>query len=101
MKHQKVMKNHEDSLAHDILAEEESSQFIIEEETFRLLHEEIQELPESAKNIMLLALNGLKNQEIADELDVSVNTVKTQKKIAYSKLKNKLKPSLYSILFFL
>ncbi len=39
---------------------------------------------------MLLALNGLKNQEIADELKVSINTVKTQKKIAYSKLKENL-----------
>jgi DNA-binding NarL/FixJ family response regulator len=39
---------------------------------------------------MMLALNGLKNQEIADELDISLNTVKTQKKIAYSKLKDRL-----------
>ena len=38
----------------------------------------------------MLALNGLKNQEIADELDISLNTVKTQKKIAYSKLKDRL-----------
>jgi RNA polymerase sigma-70 factor (ECF subfamily) len=37
-----------------------------------------------------LALNGLKNQEIAEELNISLNTVKTQKKIAYSKLKDRL-----------
>lgn len=101
LKHQKVLKNHEESLAYDILSEEQSTQFIIEEETFRLLHNEIRELPESAKNIMILALNGLKNPEIADELNISVNTVKTQKKIAYAKLKDKLKPSLYNILLLL
>ena len=48
--------------------------------------------------IMILALNGLKNQEIADELNISINTVKTQKKIAYSKLKQKLEPRLAPIL---
>ena len=32
--------------------------------------------------------------EIADELDVSINTVKTQKKIAYAKIKDQLKPGM-------
>ena len=77
--------------------EEEFSNHIIEEETFNQLYAEIKNLPASAQEVMLLALNGLKNQEIADELGVSVNTVKTQKKIAYAKLKNKLSPALHFI----
>jgi RNA polymerase sigma-70 factor (ECF subfamily) len=47
---------------------------------------------------MILALKGLKNQEIADELNISVNTVKTQKKIAYAKLKDNLNPVAWVIL---
>jgi RNA polymerase sigma-70 factor (ECF subfamily) len=98
IKHQKVLQKNEELLTYEILSNSDSEQFIIEEETFRLLHNEIQGLPDSAKNIMILALNGLKDPEIAEELNISVNTVKTQKKIAYSKLKDKLKPSFFSIL---
>ena len=47
---------------------------------------------------MILALKGLKNNEIATELNISVNTVKTQKKIAYAKLKMNLDPVLRAIL---
>ena len=71
---------------------------MIEEETFNQLVAEIKQLPEAAREIMILALNGLKNQEIADELNISINSVKTQKKIAYSKLKQKLEPSLTPLL---
>ena len=47
-------------------------------------------MPNAAQDIMLLSLNGWKNQEIADELGVSINTVKTQKKIAYAKIKDRM-----------
>ena len=77
--------------------EEEISNQVIEEDTFNQLYIEIKDLPKSAQEVMLLALNGLKNQEIADELDISVNTVKTQKKIAYAKLKTKLSPALHTV----
>jgi len=71
---------------------------VIEEETFNQLYNEIKSLPAASQQIMLLALNGLKNQEIADELDISLNTVKTQKKIAYSKLKQRMSKVMYSLL---
>ena len=45
---------------------------------------------------MILALRGLKNREIAEELGISENTVKTQKKIAYARLKEKLSPMMFS-----
>ena len=80
---------------------EEESTFesaVIEEETFNNLYSEIMDLPKASQSIMLLALNGLKNNEIADELDISINTVKTQKKIAYAKLKSRMSASLHSVL---
>jgi RNA polymerase sigma-70 factor (ECF subfamily) len=85
-----VQKKHENSLIYELESDHQFANHVIEEETFNLLHAEIRDLPPSAQEIMMLALNGLKNQEIADELDISLNTVKTQKKIAYSKLKDRL-----------
>ena len=90
LKHQAVQKKHENSLVYELESDHQFANHVIEEETFNLLHAEIRDLPPSAQEIMMLALNGLKNQEIADELDISLNTVKTQKKIAYSKLKDRL-----------
>lgn len=90
LKHQAVQKKHESALVYELESDHQFANHVIEEETFNLLHAEIKVLPRSAQEIMMLALNGLKNQEIADELNISLNTVKTQKKIAYSKLKDRI-----------
>jgi len=90
LKHKAVQNKHESALAYELESDHYFANHVIEEETFNLLHAEIKELPRSAQEIMMLALNGLKNQEIADELNISLNTVKTQKKIAYSKLKDRM-----------
>lgn len=101
LKHQAVKRKHEDALIFELESDHYLSNHVIEEETFNLLHAEIKDLPRSAQEIMMLALNGLKNQEIADELNISLNTVKTQKKIAYSKLKDRLGHRFDMILIFL
>ena len=44
-------------------------------------------------------MQGLKNNEIAEHMQISINTVKLQKKIAYKQLREKLKPSLLISLF--
>lgn len=54
----------------------------------KLLKEFIDSLPEKCREIFLLAcVEGMKYQQIAMQLNVSVNTVKTQLKSAYSKLR--------------
>lgn len=63
----------------------------IREETIRLIHQAIQTLPGKCKSVIKLAIKGMKNAEIAEELNVSVNTVKTHKKEAYNRLRIKLK----------
>lgn len=90
LKHQAVQKKHENSLVYELESDHYFGNHMIEEEVFNQLHTEIRDLPKSSQEIMMLALNGLKNQEIADELDISLNTVKTQKKIAYSKIKDRM-----------
>jgi len=98
IKHQAVRKKHESNLVYELESDHSYDNHVVEEETFNQLLTEIKLLPDSAQEIMILALNGLKNQEIADELDISINTVKTQKKIAYSKLKQKLEPRFETLL---
>ena len=72
----------------------------IEEELIRKLREKIVSLPEQRKTILLLSIDGLSIQEIAEQLNISVNTVKTQKKRAYAYLKKHLQGG-YLILFIL
>lgn len=92
LKHKVVKQKYEAALIYELESEQFFTNRIIEEEAFNQLYAEIKDLPESAQNIMLLALKGLKNREIAEKLDISENTVKTHKKIAYAKLKTKLNP---------
>ena len=71
---------------------------ITKEETFKLLHEAIATLPEQTQNIINLSMNSYSNPEIAEELDISVNTVKTLKKIGYSKLREQLKKNVFLLI---
>jgi len=98
LKRQTMLKKHEEKLIYELESESFFSKHVIEEEVFNQLHAEIGHLPESARKIMLLALKGLNNKEIASALGISENTVKTQKKIAYRKLKTKLSSSMHAIL---
>ena len=47
-----------------------------------LLFLSIDQLPERCREIFLMHLDGLSNEEIANQLDLSILTVKTQKKKA-------------------
>ena len=60
---------------------------ITRRETYRIVRESINKLPDRSRQIALLTLQGFSSQEIADQLDVSINTVKTLKKNAYAKLR--------------
>ncbi len=63
---------------------------IIREETYRQLENAIELLPEKAREVVRLNLKSLTNQEIADELSISINTVKTHKLTAFKKLRDLL-----------
>ncbi len=64
---------------------------IIEEEIAASVHQKIAELPEQAQKILKLSLTGKNNKEIAEQLAISVNTVKTHKLKAYSVLRHQLR----------
>ncbi|HJA14350.1 MAG TPA: RNA polymerase sigma-70 factor [Candidatus Butyricimonas faecavium] len=67
----------------------------VREELIRQLYFYIDELPEERRKIILLSIKGHSGNEIAKELDISINTVKTQKSRSFKYLRNKMKGSSY------
>lgn len=88
LKHQKIVTNHEKSYL-------ESSEYfrdaLVEEETARIIRSAVLQLPPRSRQIIQYSLKGLRNQEIADLLGISINTLKTLKSKSFSILRNKLK----------
>ena len=74
---------------------------VIAEESYRILVDAIEKLPPQMKSIMQLALEGKSNPEIAETLNISGETVHSQKKIAYRKLRVYLKDYYYLVFYFL
>jgi RNA polymerase sigma-70 factor (family 1) len=60
-------------------------------ETSNIIEKAINTLPNKCAKIIKLSLNGLTNVKIANELGLSINTIKAQKRIAYKRLKPLLK----------
>ena len=74
---------------------------IYEKEILEILDHCIRSLPDACRQIFLLSRNeDMKYSDIADKLGISVNTVKTQMKIALARLRETLKDYLM-ILFLL
>ncbi len=90
----------EDILRKQLFSEDFFYEMVQEEETYRILHQAIGGLADQSRKIILLSLKGYKVSEIAEELNISVNTVKTLKKNAYKELRVKLRDQAF-ILFLL
>lgn len=64
---------------------------IIRAEFTLAIHEALEKLPEGCRKIMTMSyVDGYSNEEIAQELQISVNTIKTQKRRGLSALREKL-----------
>lgn len=64
---------------------------IVRIESSLIIEKAMNSLPYRCSQIIKLSLKNYSNQEIADILSLSVNTVKAQKKIAYKKMRPFLK----------
>jgi RNA polymerase sigma-70 factor (ECF subfamily) len=87
----KQKKTQENILSSKLTDQEVSYELLIEEESYRQLYEAINVLPERSREVINLCLEGKKNNEIAEILEISVNTVKSLKKYAYAELRAKLR----------
>lgn len=85
----------EEAYAADMQAAEEAddNNFLTEvtaQETLRILYAAIDQLPSRARQIIRLNLEGKSNAEVAELLQISLNTVKDLKKTAYVTLRTLL-----------
>jgi len=102
LRHQKVIKKTEDKLSLSIVDEKNIINNIIQSEVLAEVYQALATLPESCQRISRMSyLEGLKNQEIADALGVSVNTVKTQKQRGLQLLRLRLSPEIFNLLLLL
>ncbi len=89
IKHENIVSDWENlNSVEDILFTRDN---LIEQETYYLVYEAINQLAKQSKRIILLSLRGYSNQEIADIMNISINTVRTLKQNAYKKLRILLK----------
>ena len=72
--------------------------YIIQEEALRLLNESIEQLPPRMAEVIRLSLEGLKQEEIAEKMEVTVANVKRLKALSIEKLKKSLGPLSYFVL---
>lgn len=88
----KKNRNSTQSISEELLSYSENDflEDVVKEETFRQLDVAIKELGTQSQNVIKLTMNQLSNQEIAEELDISINTVKTLKLRAYKRLRELL-----------
>lgn len=71
----------------------------VKEEIIRQLYQHINDLPPEQRRIILLRIEGFTWEEIAEQLKVSINTVKTQKTRSYRFLRERMGDSMSFILF--
>ncbi|WP_256009387.1 RNA polymerase sigma-70 factor [Desertivirga xinjiangensis] len=99
IRHDKVVDKHRQILDPDPTEESCTINKIIRAEVSGEIYRAIETLPASCRRISRMCyLEGMKNQEIADELGISVNTVKTQKQRALQLLRLRLNPEIFILL---
>lgn len=102
IRHEKVVNSYASALPDEPVSEATVMDAIITAEVLDSLLSAVGSLPEPYQKISRLAyMEGKKNQEIADELGMSVNTVKKQKQKALEMLRTRLRPELMVLLIFL
>jgi RNA polymerase sigma-70 factor (ECF subfamily) len=102
LRHDLVEKKFAENQLDDSLTQEEILTQIIKAEALVLIKQAIEALPEGCRTVLKLAFfEGLKNEQIALELGISINTVKTQKQRALQLLRLKLSDKAYLLLLFL
>lgn len=90
LKREDIKQRYAESLLEEVTSEEFIHENIIREEVAFIVHKKIKELTPREQEIILLSLQNKSNQEIAEELSISLTTVKTHKMHAYQRLRTEL-----------
>lgn len=94
VRHEKVINAHTEQIIHDMRYQLDSNDEdgFYTEEIYRQLFIAVDKLPERQRDVFLLAMQGKSNSAIAQELNISVETVKTLKKRGKQKLRDTISP---------
>ena len=88
----------------EVMAEMPVSEIMYEDEQeeIELLYSVINELPPERRRVfMMICAEGKKYQEVADQLQISINTVRTQLTRSLKFLREKLEKQMFTVLLFL
>ncbi len=91
IRHQQVKDEYSKEQIKLMETEENLLKRIMTEEVYRILYNFINDLSDKRKEVILLSLKGYSNAEIAEDLNISLDTVKTHKKKVYNILREKMK----------
>ena len=91
LKHKTHVRKYEESGEFPVFDEDLVLDKILFTEVYWALYKAIEKLPHQCQNVLKMSyLEQMKNQEIADKLNISINTVKTQKARAILLLRKQL-----------
>lgn len=94
LSHLQVEKEYRERVLRDVQPEQlitdEGEEQFFPDEIYRRLLTMIDLLPTRQREVFLMHMDGARNKEIAEKLNISVNTVKIQKKRALATLRQKL-----------
>ncbi len=102
LRHQNVHDNYRQSIVDNLqefMLVDDMSDVFNKEEIYRQLFLAIDKLPPRQREIFLLCMDGKKNREIAEQLQISAETVKVQKRRAISHLREQLAPMALALLY--
>lgn len=100
IRHNKVKDKYAENIIQSLEDDNLFLKKIIEEEIVCELYKAIEVLPERKKEIIKLSLKGFKNSEIAEELNIKLQTVKTLKSQSYKILREQFQ-ELSAVIYFL
>ena len=98
LNHIRIKGIRENILKNEFSSDDNFYELILEEETYRIVHQAVNKLAPQGRKIVWLSLEGNQNSAIAERLNISVNTVKTLKKNAYKELRLLLKDNVFVVL---
>lgn len=97
-KHQRAVDSYLAQLDENDTDDYDFLQEVTRQETVRILYAAVDQLPPQTRRVILLNLDGKNNDEVAKELEISINTVKYLKKAAYATLRTLLSKHYFMIL---
>ena len=101
IKHKKIRETYAKNALQDLQNDNIFMKQVLAEEIARELHKAIEALPNRKKEIIKLSLRNVKNRDIANRLNIKLQTVKTLKSQAYKILREKFKDSIIIVNYLL